>query len=113
VKAAGKEHTMDISIKNQPIALENYLNPVAGKPKAGAVEEPLREQPGVQADTVNISESARQVRDAQQAARALPDVREEKVAEIRKLIADGRYEIKPDEIAEKMLTEGLMNDLLG
>jgi flagellar biosynthesis anti-sigma factor FlgM len=42
---------------------------------------------------------------------AIPDVRSDKVAEIRRRIEDGTYEIQPDKIAEKMIRESLLNDL--
>lgn len=104
---------MDISIKNQPIAIESYINPVGGKPKGEAPGEPLADSSGVKTDSVHISESARRIQEAQKAVSELPDIREEKVAALRKVIAEGRYEIKADEIAEKMLGEALSNDLFG
>jgi flagellar biosynthesis anti-sigma factor FlgM len=48
----------------------------------------------------------------QKQLQAIPDVRVDKVAELRAQIENGSYEIKPDAIAGKMIRESLLNDLL-
>jgi negative regulator of flagellin synthesis FlgM len=52
---------------------------------------------------VQITDSARQLAALEQAIRAIPDVDEAKVAEIRNAIANGTYQVSPDRIAEKLL----------
>ncbi len=61
-------------------------------------------QPG---DKVSLSPQARELIKAQQALAALPDIREDKVAEIKTRLAEGRYQIDSDGIAAKMIREGL------
>ena len=41
----------------------------------------------------------------------LPDVREEKVAQIKQRIEEGSYEIDGKKIAEKMIGEALINEM--
>jgi negative regulator of flagellin synthesis FlgM len=108
-----RRQPMDISIKNQPIAIENYINPVNQPPKTEPANEAPREAQAAPADTVQISDSARQIREAQSRIRDIPDVREDKVSELKKMIAEGTYKVEPDKIASKMIEESLVNDLLG
>ena len=61
-------------------------------------------QPG---DNVSLSPQARELIKAQQALAALPDIREDKVAEIKTRLTEGRYQIDSDGIASKMIREGL------
>jgi negative regulator of flagellin synthesis FlgM len=60
---------------------------------------------------VVISDTAKRIQEAQKQIQTIPDVRAEKVAELRKQIENGTYEIKADQIAGKMIKESLLNDL--
>jgi negative regulator of flagellin synthesis FlgM len=42
---------------------------------------------------------------------SIPDVREDKVAELKEQVESGTYEIDAEKIAEKMLKDSLLNDL--
>lgn len=65
---------------------------------------------GVNAEEkVSLSPAARDIQRAEQALRELPDVREEKIEELKQRIEAGEYEIKGDRIAEKILSESLMD----
>jgi negative regulator of flagellin synthesis FlgM len=52
-----------------------------------------------------VQEARRQLDD-------IPDVREDKVSQLRSQIQNGTYEINADKIADKMIKEGLLNDVL-
>jgi negative regulator of flagellin synthesis FlgM len=52
---------------------------------------------------VRITDQARQLAALEQAVQGLPIMNEARVAEIRLAIEEGRYEIAPDRIAEKLL----------
>jgi negative regulator of flagellin synthesis FlgM len=52
---------------------------------------------------VRITDSARQLAALEQAIRALPDVDDAKVSEIRNAIESGTYEVSPDRIADKLM----------
>ena len=62
------------------------------------------------ADQVVLSHEAQTLGRLQSKINSAPDVDLEKVAEIRRAIAEGRFEINADRIAENMLNQ---NDLLG
>lgn len=58
-------------------------------------------------DRVSLSPQARELMKAQQALANLPDIREDKVAELKDRIDEGRYRIDSEGIAAKMIREGL------
>lgn len=61
-------------------------------------------------DLVVLSQEAQTLGRLQAKINSSPDVDLEKVAEIRRAISEGRFEINPERIAENMLNQ---NDLLG
>ena len=102
---------MEITAKNSPIKLEAYIKNLSDKGKTGpsskqASEEILRE------DKVVLSPKAREIQEAKKLLNSLPDVREEKVAHLKKQIENGTYQIKGEKIAVKMLKESLLNEML-
>jgi negative regulator of flagellin synthesis FlgM len=103
---------MQISDKNQTQSVDAYLNQVQAKQKFEALEEKADHQQGIKDDTVVISDAARRIQEVQKQLQAIPDVRADKVAELRAQIENGSYQIKADEIAGKMIRESLLNDLL-
>jgi negative regulator of flagellin synthesis FlgM len=56
-------------------------------------------------DTVEISDRARELARARQAVDEAPEVRGEKVAEIKKRIEDGTYSVSPRLLAQKLLEQ--------
>ena len=56
-------------------------------------------------DRVTFSSQARELLEARRLLAGMPDVREEKVAEVKARIDGGRYRIDSEAIAEKMIRE--------
>lgn len=54
---------------------------------------------------VNLSQRAQDIKKAKEIALATPDIREEKVAKLQKLIDDGKYKVDAKDIADKMVDE--------
>lgn len=52
---------------------------------------------------VRITDQARQLAALEQAVQSLPAVNEARVAEIRLAIEEGRYEVAPERIADKLM----------
>lgn len=80
----------------------------AGKAdKAGTPEASRKAGDAVIAGSAktDISGKAKEMNLAKKVATEAPDVREDKVAHIKSLIAQGKYEVDPDAIAEKMVEE--------
>lgn len=96
---------------NQGIGIDAYVNQVQDRNK---VENPDNkpEKTAAKADTVIISDAAKRVQEARRQLDEIPDVREDKVSQLRSQIQNGTYEIDADKIAGKMIKEGLLNDAL-
>ena len=57
-------------------------------------------------DSVELSARARELQRARQAVEDAPDVRADRVAEIRQRLAAGTYDVSPEDLARKLLGEG-------
>ena len=60
-------------------------------------------QPSKGVDSVTLSDSARTLAAARDAVKNAPDVRDQKVAEIKQQVADGTYSVPARVLARKML----------
>ncbi|MBW2673671.1 MAG: flagellar biosynthesis anti-sigma factor FlgM [Deltaproteobacteria bacterium] len=60
-------------------------------------------------EKVSLSSMAKDFQKAQKAIGELPDVREEKVQELKDQIQSERYDVNGEKIAEKMLSESLLD----
>ena len=56
-------------------------------------------------DKVEISSFGKELQIAKQAVSNAPDVREDKVAELKNQIANGTYSVSPESFAEKLLAK--------
>lgn len=61
------------------------------------------EAAATQGSPVQITDQARKLAALEQAVQSLPVVNDGRVAEIRSAIEDGRYQISPERIADKLL----------
>ena len=100
---------MEITPKDS-VNIESYVNQVQDKDKVDATSEQPQEQQN-KADTVALSNAAKNIQEAQKQLEAIPDVREDKVAQLKEQIENGTYEIDEEKIADKMLKDTLLNDL--
>jgi negative regulator of flagellin synthesis FlgM len=62
-------------------------------------------QASQQADSVNLSDGAKSLASARQAVQDSPDVREQKVADIKQRVQDGTYSVPSRVLARKMLDQ--------
>ena len=95
--------------KNQGVQIDAYVNQVHDKNKIDSSEE-ISKNAAAKTDTVVISDAAKQIQEVRTQLDAVPDVNEGKVAQLRKEIEEGTYQRSADEIAAKMIREGLIND---
>jgi negative regulator of flagellin synthesis FlgM len=102
---------MEIIGKNTSVNLEHYVRNIKDKRKSDAqTGKSPDEIPND--DRVVLSSKAREIQEAKKLMSSVSDIREEKVAQIRKQIQEGTYEINEEKIAGKMLKEALLNELL-
>jgi negative regulator of flagellin synthesis FlgM len=95
--------------KSQGVQIDAYVNQVHDKNKVDSYEEESSKA-AAKTDTVVISDAAKRIQEVRSQLDAVPDVDENKVAQLRKEIEEGTYRRSADEIAAKMIREGLIND---
>jgi negative regulator of flagellin synthesis FlgM len=101
---------MEITPKDS-VNIEAYVNQVKdNNDKVQATPEKTEKQQA-KTDTVVLSDAAKRIQEAKKQLDAIPDVREDKVAQLRDQIEKGTYEIDAEKIAGKMLKDSLLNDL--
>lgn len=60
-------------------------------------------------EKVDLSSRAKDIQQVRQILEDIPDVREDKVAELKRQIDNGTYQVNADKIAEKMVSESLID----
>lgn len=60
---------------------------------------------GALSDSLHISDAARDYQTAKSAVAAAPDVRQDKVAQIKAMMEKGTYSVSAEALAEKMLNQ--------
>ena len=81
-----------------------------------AAERPESKEPTpnreASVDRVELSGTAKALQQARQLLAASPEVRQEKVAELQVMIQLGAYNVRGQEVAAKMLGQGLFDQLV-
>ena len=101
---------MEITPNDNTINIDAYVNNINDKQKAENTSDKA-EKNVAKTDTVNISDAAKEIQEVRKELDNIPDVRDDKVEQLKNQIENGTYEIKSEEIAEKMLKDSLLNDL--
>jgi len=73
--------------------------------KNGTIDQTGQAGQAKVADKVDVSGKAREIAEIMGAVKSIPDVRTEKVAEIKGLIEAGKYVVDPVKIAGRMIDE--------
>ena len=102
---------MKISPKDPSVSLNEYVKQVSQKQKADASAEPDAKEV-VKADTIKISKKARELQEAIMELEKLADVQAKKVDKLKNQIEKGTYEVKSGKLAEKIVIESLLNEIL-
>ena len=103
---------MEMITGNKPFSgLDAYVKNVdKGKNRVhGSPEEAPKG--GLSEDKVALSPEAKQMQEAKRLLDSLPDIREDKVAEVKGQIEAGTYNIDGEKIAFKMIRESLLDEL--
>jgi len=75
--------------------------------QVGEVDATTRSSQAAQADQVSLSHQAQQIQRAHQALSGVPEVRQEKVAQAKRKIAQGTLEIDAEAIARRIVEGGI------
>jgi negative regulator of flagellin synthesis FlgM len=90
--------------KSQGIQVDAYVNQVQDKKRADQATDQAKES-ATKTDTVVISDAAKRIQEARAQLDKLPDVREDKVADLRNQIQNGTYQADAEKTAGKLLKE--------
>ncbi|MBI2881400.1 MAG: flagellar biosynthesis anti-sigma factor FlgM [Candidatus Tectomicrobia bacterium] len=102
-----------------PEAYFNRVGQTQGAPETPHVKRPEdsphrpeeRAASGPAEETVVLSSGGREVLRAQKLAESAPEIREEKVAELKAAIEEGRYQVDAEKLADSLLRDPLLNIL--
>jgi negative regulator of flagellin synthesis FlgM len=100
-----------ISPKDPSLNINACVKQVNRKQKTDALSE-LGAKPVDKADTVKISQEARELQETKKILKKMPDVQAGKVVKLKNRIENGTYEIRSGKTAEKIVKEFLLNELL-
>ena len=95
-------------VKNKGIQVDAYVNQLQDTKKADQAADQAKES-ATKTDTVVISDAAKRIQEARAKLDDIPDVREEKVADLRNRIQNGTYQADAEKTADKLLKEQLGN----
>lgn len=100
---------MKINDQKTSIELNNYLKGVDGNVKRQAAQV---KKAGDGGDKVEISVKSKDIQKARQIVDAVPEVRDDKVNEIKKSLESGTYTVKSGAIAENIIKKSLIDTVL-
>jgi len=101
---------MKITGENPFVKLDAYVKNIKQKGKVDASSEHGSGEI-IKEDNVVLSPEAKEIQEAKRVLDSLPDVREEKVREIKRQVENGTYRIEEKKIAAKIVRDSLLDEL--
>jgi len=98
---------MKINELNQGSNTIQYVNQTNAQEKQSAAQEVKNKE--VSEDKVELSAESREIKKINDALEMTPDVRAERVAELKKLVQEGRYQVDSEALADKMIKESILD----
>ncbi len=102
---------MEISGKVPAVKTDAYLNNVKDKKKTDDSSSDIPKSVQNE-DKVDLSQNVRDVNEAREQLDTIPDIREEKVAEIKSQLESGTYNVDGKKIALNMMRESLIDEIV-
>ena len=93
------------------VDLDAYVRNARNEKDTPASGRPASNE-GTCEDTVRLSPRAKEIQEAKKLLDSVPDVREEKIVQLKAQIEAGTYQIDAEGTAAKMVRESLLNELL-
>ncbi len=102
---------MEITGKGSSVNMRAYMSNLKDKQKMEPVsEKPV--SPKTEGDKVVLSPRAKEIVEAKKMIDSMPDIREEKVAAIKKEIENGTYKVDGKKVALNIIKESILNEWL-
>ena len=99
----GKQPLASLDSVVQRLEAQQNMSPRAVRPDAG--------NRGLGADRVELSVRGLQIQNLDQLIQSTPDIREGRVEEIRSMIQAGTYNVRGEQIAEKIISGSLVDEV--
>lgn len=103
---------MKVSGNNTTVQLEAYLKQVHQHKLPGLGNDMAAVRQTSQGDKVDLSHRAREVQHAAQTLNQMPEIREEKVQQVKMEVDNGTYKLVGAQVATDMLRESFENNLI-
>lgn len=97
--------------QQKPVDLIGYLTGKVGAVSKAKVATNDGKVSGSE-DRIEVSEKAKVLQKAKSAVDASPDIRDEKVSEVKKAIAEGSYNVSSEEIAGSLIKKSIVDIVL-
>lgn len=94
-----------------PIRIEGVAPNTGTMPEKSQGKAPERSEEVLTKDQVTVSEAAKNIARLMVEVSNIPDIRTDKVEELKNAINSGTYEVKGSEIAGKIIKEALIDKL--
>ena len=103
---------MEINGKQPLASLDSMVQRLeAQQNMSSRAARPDGENRGLNADRVELSVRGLQIRNLDQLIRSTPDIREGRVEEVRSMIQAGTYNVRGEQIAEKIISGSLVDEV--
>ena len=89
-----------------------YLQGLVGRESRLGEAEPTPKEPAPTQDRVALSDQARTVHEIRQAVDKAPEVRQERVEEVKAALQQGTYNVRGEAVADRMLRQHLVDLVL-
>lgn len=102
---------MKITDKHPFIRLDTYIKNIREMKRLGETDQTGASN-STREDQVVLSPTSRAIQEAKKLLETVPDIREDRVAQIKAQIQNGTYTVDAQKVAAKIIEESLLNDLL-
>jgi negative regulator of flagellin synthesis FlgM len=103
---------MEINGKQPLASLDSMVQRLeAQQNMSSRAVRPDAENRGLGADRVELSVRGLQIQNLDQLIRSTPDIREGRVEEVRSMIQAGTYNVRGEQIAEKIISGSLVDEV--
>ena len=106
-------HTGNQSVQGSDVSSTRQSDRARHSRRGESMSEAERYRSGADGVEANISARARELAHAKKIAHDAPDVREEKIAELKRRIAAGQYDVDPHALADRIVNEHIRTHGIG
>ena len=102
---------MKIDSERSPVNLEAYIK--SSQESEGVSQSLRQEKQGASpAESVKLSHTAKEIQKIREIVEATPEIRTDKVGQLKREIETGTYSVNAEKVAEKMLRESLIDTFI-